>query len=146
MCVTDGWVLRSLCWPCLLDALSMHRPTRVQRTVAGCFAVLHQLQTICSIVRLPVSRRCSCTVTARLEKCYFGRPVRQPTQSSPVCSERRSSVDRWSSALVSSPTLFRYLLSPVRLSVVCLSSVVYNVRAVQIFRNISTALGTLAIR
>jgi len=45
----------------------------------------------------------------------------------------------------------RYLLSPVRLSVclssVCLSSVmiVRPIQAVQIFGNISTALGTLAI-
>jgi len=45
----------------------------------------------------------------------------------------------------------RYMLSPVRLSVclsVCLSSVtlVYPTQAVEIFSNISTALGTLAIR
>jgi len=42
----------------------------------------------------------------------------------------------------------RYLLSPVRLSVVCLSSVtlVRPSQAVQIFGNISTALGTVAIR
>ena len=40
----------------------------------------------------------------------------------------------------------RYLLSPVRLSVVCLSvTLVRPTQAVQIFRNISTALGTLAI-
>ena len=35
---------------------------------------------------------------------------------------------------------FRYMLSPVRLSVVC------PTQAVQIFGNISTAFGTLAIR
>jgi len=44
----------------------------------------------------------------------------------------------------------RYLLSPVRLclSSVCLSSVTFvrPTQAVQIFGNISTALGTLAIR
>ena len=42
----------------------------------------------------------------------------------------------------------RYMLSPVRLSsVVCLSvTCVHPTQAVQIFRNISTALGTLAIR
>ena len=40
----------------------------------------------------------------------------------------------------------RYLLSPVRLSVVCLSvTVVHPTQAVQIFGNISTAFGTLAI-
>jgi len=41
----------------------------------------------------------------------------------------------------------RYMLSPIRLSSVCLSSVtdVRPTQAVQIFRNISTALGTLAI-
>jgi len=41
----------------------------------------------------------------------------------------------------------RYMLSPVRLSV-CLSSVtlVHPTQAVQLFGNISTALGTLAIR
>ena len=41
----------------------------------------------------------------------------------------------------------RYLLSPVRLSV-CLSSVTFvrPTQTVQIFGNISTALGTLAIR
>jgi len=41
-----------------------------------------------------------------------------------------------------------YLLSSVCLSVVCLSSVTFvrSTQAVQIFRNISTALGTLAIR
>ena len=39
-----------------------------------------------------------------------------------------------------------YMLSPVRLSVVCLSvTLVHPTQAVQIFRNISTALGTLAI-
>ena len=42
----------------------------------------------------------------------------------------------------------RYMLSPVRLSVVCLSSVTFvrRTQAVQIFGNTSTALGTLAIR
>ena len=42
----------------------------------------------------------------------------------------------------------RYLLSPVRLSVVCLSSetLVHPTQAVDIFGNISTAFGTLAIR
>jgi len=42
----------------------------------------------------------------------------------------------------------RYLLSPVRLPVICLSSVTFvrPTQAVQIFGNISTALGTLAIR
>jgi len=41
----------------------------------------------------------------------------------------------------------RYMLSPVRLSVVCLSvTFVRRTQAVQIFGNISTALGTLAIR
>jgi len=42
----------------------------------------------------------------------------------------------------------RYLLSPVRLSSVCLSSatLVRPTQAVQIFGNISTSLGTLAIR
>jgi len=42
----------------------------------------------------------------------------------------------------------RYLLSPVRLSVVCLSSVTFvrPTQAVQIFGNISKALGTVAIR
>jgi len=46
----------------------------------------------------------------------------------------------------------RYMLSPVRLSSVCLLSVCLSVtlvrptQAVQIFGNISTALGTLAIR
>ena len=41
----------------------------------------------------------------------------------------------------------RYMLSPIRLLSVCLSSVtdVRPTQAVQIFRNISTALGTLAI-
>ena len=46
----------------------------------------------------------------------------------------------------------RYMLSPVRLSVVCLSSVcrlsvtlVHPTQAVQLFGNISTAFGTLAI-
>jgi len=40
------------------------------------------------------------------------------------------------------------MLSPVRLSAVCLSSVtlVHPTQAVQIFGNISTAFGTLAIR
>jgi len=44
--------------------------------------------------------------------------------------------------------LARYMLSPVRLSSVCLSSVTFvrPTQAVQIFGNISTALGTLAIR
>jgi len=38
-----------------------------------------------------------------------------------------------------------YMLSPVRLSVVCLSvTFVHPTKAVQIFGNISTALGTLA--
>ena len=42
---------------------------------------------------------------------------------------------------------FRYMLSPVRLSVVCLSvTFVRPAQAVQIFGNISMALGTLAIR
>ena len=42
----------------------------------------------------------------------------------------------------------RYMLSPVRLSSVCLSSVtlVRPTQADQIFGNISMALGTLAIR
>ena len=42
----------------------------------------------------------------------------------------------------------RYLLSPVRLSSVCLSYVTFvrPTQAIQIFGNISTALGTLAIR
>ena len=42
----------------------------------------------------------------------------------------------------------RYMLSPVRLSSVCRLSVtlVRPTQAVQIFGNISTALGTLAIR
>ena len=42
----------------------------------------------------------------------------------------------------------RYMLSPVRLSSVCLSSVTFvrPTQAVQIFGNISTALGTLATR
>ena len=41
----------------------------------------------------------------------------------------------------------RYMLSPVRLSVCRLSvTFVRPTQAVQIFRNISTALGTLAIR
>ena len=41
----------------------------------------------------------------------------------------------------------RYMLSPVRLSVVCLSvTFVRPTQALQIFGNISTALGTLAIR
>ena len=41
-----------------------------------------------------------------------------------------------------------HMLSPVRLSSVCLSSVTFvrPTQAVQIFGNISTALGTLAIR
>ena len=41
----------------------------------------------------------------------------------------------------------RYMLSPVRLSSVCLPSVTFvrPTQAVQIFGNISTALGTLAI-
>jgi len=41
----------------------------------------------------------------------------------------------------------RYLLSPVHLSSVCLSYVTFvrPTRAVEIFGNISTALGTLAI-
>jgi len=40
----------------------------------------------------------------------------------------------------------RYMLSPVRLSVVCLSvTLVRPTQAVQIFGNISTALGSLAI-
>jgi len=39
----------------------------------------------------------------------------------------------------------RYMLSPVRLSSLCLSSVVRPTQAVQIFRNISTAVATLAI-
>jgi len=40
-----------------------------------------------------------------------------------------------------------YMLSPVRLSSVCLSSVTFvrPTQAVEIFRNIFTALGTLAI-
>ena len=49
--------------------------------------------------------------------------------------------------------LVRYMLSPVRLSVVCLSvcrlssvTFVRPTQAVEIFVNISTALGTLAIR
>ena len=42
--------------------------------------------------------------------------------------------------------LANYLLSPVRLSSVCLSvTFVRPTQAVQIFGNISTALGTLAI-
>ena len=47
--------------------------------------------------------------------------------------------------------VFRYMLSPVRLSSVCLSvcqssvTFVRPTQAVQIFGNISTALGTLAI-
>jgi len=42
--------------------------------------------------------------------------------------------------------LVRYLLSPVRLSV-CLSvTLVHPTQGVEIFGNISTALGTLAIR
>ena len=42
----------------------------------------------------------------------------------------------------------RYMLSPVRLSFVCLSSVtlVHPTQAVEIFGNTSMALGTLAIR
>jgi len=44
----------------------------------------------------------------------------------------------------------RYMLSPVRLFVVCLSclsvTLVRPTQAVEIFGNISTALGTLAIR
>ena len=42
----------------------------------------------------------------------------------------------------------RYLLSPVRLSSVCLSSVTFvrPTQAVQIFGDISMVLGTLAIR
>ena len=42
----------------------------------------------------------------------------------------------------------RYMLSPVRLSPVCLSSVtlVHPTQPIVIFGNISTALGTLAIR
>ena len=42
----------------------------------------------------------------------------------------------------------RYMLSPVRLSSVCLSSVTFlrPTQAVQIFGNISKALGTLAIQ
>ena len=42
----------------------------------------------------------------------------------------------------------RRMLSPVRLSSVCLSSVtlVHPTQAVEIFSNISTAFGTLAIR
>jgi len=42
----------------------------------------------------------------------------------------------------------RYMSSPVRLSTVCLSSVTFvlSTQAVEIFGNISTALGTLAIR
>jgi len=41
----------------------------------------------------------------------------------------------------------RYMLSPVHLSVVCLTSVTFvrPTQAVQIFGNYSTALGTLAI-
>jgi len=51
----------------------------------------------------------------------------------------------------SSPAHFsvhvRYVLSPVRLSVVCLSvTLVHPTQAVVIFGNISTAFGTLAIR
>ena len=49
-------------------------------------------------------------------------------------------------------SFFRYMLSPVRLSVVCLSvsrlssvTFVRPTQAVQIFDNIFTALGTLAI-
>ena len=44
--------------------------------------------------------------------------------------------------------IVRYMLSPVRLSSVCLSSVtlVHPAQAIVIFGNISTALGTLAIR
>jgi len=39
------------------------------------------------------------------------------------------------------------MLSPVRLSSVCLSvTLMHPTQAVQIFRNISTAFGTLAIR
>ena len=43
---------------------------------------------------------------------------------------------------------YEYMLSPVRLSVVCLSSVtlVHPTQAVEIFGSISTTLGTLAIR
>ena len=41
----------------------------------------------------------------------------------------------------------RYMLSSVHLSVVCLSvTLVHPTQVVVIFRNISTALGTLAIR
>jgi len=45
-------------------------------------------------------------------------------------------------------TFVRYMLSPVRLSVCRLSSVtlVHPTQSVQIFGNISMALGTLAIR
>jgi len=41
----------------------------------------------------------------------------------------------------------RYMLSPVRLSVVCVSSVtlVPPTQAVEVFGNVSTAFGTLAI-
>jgi len=48
---------------------------------------------------------------------------------------------------VSHPPFLANVLSPVRLSVVCVSSVTFvrPTQAVEIFGNISTALGTLAI-
>jgi len=50
-------------------------------------------------------------------------------------------------SLVFSERELRYMLSPVRLSSVCLTvTFVRPTQAIQIFRNISTALGTLAIR
>jgi len=50
------------------------------------------------------------------------------------------------STILTNVNVVRYMLSPVRLSSVCLSvTLVHTTQAVQIFRNISTALGTLAI-
>jgi len=50
-------------------------------------------------------------------------------------------------SVISDHVHVRYMLSPVRLSSVCRLSVtlVRHAQAVEIFRNISTALGTLAV-
>jgi len=67
-------------------------------------------------------------------------------QTHPICHGKLLTL-----ALFLANMNFRYMLSPVRPSVcrlsVCLSSVmfVHPTQAVQIFRNISMALGTVAI-
>ena len=64
-----------------------------------------------------------------------------------VCDKQRPQYAKKCAVVLESSFLANNMLSPVRLSSVCLSSVtlVRRTQAVEIFGNISMALGTLAI-